>query len=242
MDGRYDDAAQLADETLAHGQHTETALMMYGVAQFEQTRARGGVEALEPLALAMVEQYPLLPAWRTGLAYVYAMLDQPDDVRAQLEIIAAHDFDDLPADANWPIAVALVIVACAFVGDAERAGRLYDMLLPYREYFVMSGMPAVSWGSAELFLALAAATTDRWQLADEHFARAMERNAQSGNRAWSVHGKYEYARLIAGRGDPNDKPRLRDLLSDCLTGATDMGMTRVVDQTRSLADATGVEL
>ncbi|HEY3096345.1 MAG TPA: AAA family ATPase [Acidimicrobiia bacterium] len=242
MDGGYDDAAQLADETLAHGQHTETALMMYGVSQFEQARARGGVEALEPLALAMVEQYPLLPAWRTGLAYAYALLDQPDDVRAQLEIIGAHDFDDLPADANWPIGVALVIMACAFVGDAERAGRMYDMLLPYREYFVMSGMPAVSWGSAELFLALAAATTDRWQLADEHFARALERNALSGNFAWSVHGKYEYARLLARRCDANDRPRLREVLRECLAGATDMGMTRVVEQVRSVADSAGVEL
>jgi hypothetical protein len=103
-------------------------------------------------------------------------------------------------------------------------------------------MPAVSWGSAELFLALAAATTDRWQLADEHFARALERNALSGNFAWSVHGKYEYARLLARRGDANDRPRLREVLRECLAGATDMGMTRVVEQVRSVADSAGLEL
>jgi tetratricopeptide (TPR) repeat protein len=244
MDGRYDTAAQLAEQALAHGQgaRTETAVMMYGVAQFEQARARGGVEALEPLTLAMVEQYPLLPAWRYALAYLYSLLDRPDDARVQLDVIAARGFDDLPTDANWPIAVGLIIMVCSFVGDAERAARLYDMLLPYREYFVTSGMPALSCGSAELFLALAAGTTGRWQQADEHFARAMERNADSGNFAWSVHGEYEYAALLARRGDPRDEQRLRDLLRSCLAGATEMGMTRVIDQTRSIAARAGVTL
>jgi class 3 adenylate cyclase/tetratricopeptide (TPR) repeat protein len=98
MDGRYDDAARLADEVLAYGQaaHIETGLMMYGVEQIELGRARGGFEALEPLIESMVERYPLLPAWRTGLVYLYAMLDRPDDVRDQIEILAADDFAALP--------------------------------------------------------------------------------------------------------------------------------------------------
>jgi hypothetical protein len=133
-------------------------------------------------------------------------------------------------------------MVCAFVGDSERAGRLYDMLLPYRDSFVMSGLPALSCGSAELFLALAAGTTGRWELADDHFASAMERNAQTGNRAWTVHGMYEYAALLARRGDPDDRPRLQELLRDCLAGATDMGMSRVVEQTRALADRAGIDL
>jgi len=244
MDGRYEDAAQLADEVHAHGQaaHIETAFQMYGVEQFELTRARGGAEALEPLALAMVEQYPLLPAWRCGLAYLYSMLERPDDVEEQLDILAANGFDDLPTDANWMVGVAILTLACASVGDGERAGRLYDMLLPYGDYFVMSGMPALSTGSAELVLALAAGTTNRWELADEHFARSEERNADSGNFAWLVHGKYEYAVLLARRGDPVDAPRLRGLLRECLAGATEMGMTRVVDRTRSLAATAGINL
>ena len=154
MDGRYDAAAaELAVDANAQGQaaRTETALMMYGIAQFEQARARGGVEALEPLSVAMAEQYPLLPAWRYGLAYVYALLEQPDDARVQLDLIAANDFDDLPNDANWPIAVGLIMLVCAFVGDAERAGRLYDMLLPYREYYVLAGLPRSHVGQPSSF-------------------------------------------------------------------------------------------
>ncbi len=153
MEGRYDDGAQLADEALAYGQaaHIETALQMYGVAQIDLARARGGVEALEPLVAGMVEQYPLLPAWRTGLVYLYAMLDRPDDVRDQLEILAADDFADLPTDANWGIAIALLILACAIVDDQPRAERLYEMLSPYGEYCVIAGMPAISVGQPSSF-------------------------------------------------------------------------------------------
>ncbi len=241
MEGRYDEGVQLADEALAYGQaaHIETALQMYGVAHIDIARARGGVEALEPLVAGMVEQYPLLPAWRTGLIYLYAMLDRPDDVREQVEILAADDFADLPTDANWGIAIALLTLGCAVVGDQNKAARLYEMLLPYRDFCVIAGLPAISDGSVELWLALAAGTTDRWDVADDHFARAMERNADSGARAWTVHGKYEYAALLVRRRRQIDAPRLGGLLRECLAGATEMGMTRVVDQTRSLADTAG---
>jgi hypothetical protein len=244
MEGRYEDGAQLADEALAYGQaaHIETALQMYGVAQIDIARACGGLEALEPLVAGMIERYPLLPAWRTGLLYLYAMLDRPEDVRDQIEILAAQDFADLPSDANWGIAIAILILGCAYVGDRPRAAHLYEMLSPHAEYCVIVGMPAISDGSVELFLALEAGTTDRWDLADEHFAHAMERNARSGNRAWSVHGKFEYAALLVRRDDPADRERLCDLLRECLAGASEMGMTRVVDQTRSLAARAGVAL
>ena len=163
-------------------------------------------------------------------------------MREQLEVLAADDFADLPTDANWAIAIALLIFGCAVVGDQPRAARLYEMLSPYAEYCVIAGLPAVSDGSVELFLALAAGTTDRWDLADEHFARAMERDASSGNRAWSVHGKFEYAALLARRGDSADRERLGGLLRECLAGATDMGMTRVVAKTKELAATAGVDL
>ena len=52
----------------------------------------------------------------------------------------------------------------------------------------------------------------------------------------------EAAALLVRRGDPSDAQRLGQLLRECLDAATEMGMTRVVDQTRSLAAAAGVTL
>ncbi len=215
---------------------------MYGCWQFEEGRARGGLEALEPFVAGMVEQYPLLPAWRSAIVYLYAMLDRPDEIIPHLGILAADDFATLPFDSNWLIGMAVLIHACVAIGDRNRCARLYELFLPYRQYQVTVGMPAASVGSAELPLALAAGTVERWDVADDHFTRAIAANEHAGNRTWTVHGKYEYGRLLARRADPKDQPRIRELLRDCMAGSTDMGMTRVVEQVRTLADAAGVEL
>jgi AAA ATPase domain/Adenylate and Guanylate cyclase catalytic domain len=243
MEGRYDEAAQVADEGLAHGQSAqiEPAMWAYGVEQFELARARGGLEAFEPLFLGMIEQYSSLPIPRCALAYLYAALERPDEARAQIDILAGDGFDILPTDATWLSSVGLLIVACASIGDRERAAHLYDMLMPYRDDFVTLGNGWLVAGSAERYLALAAAATDRWDAADEHFNRAMERNARSGNLAALVFGKYEYAALLSRRGNPEDRPRLQELLRDCSARATALGMTRVIDRVRTLAKRVGVE-
>ena len=244
MDGRYDDAERLADEALAHGQAVPAgrAMQFYAITHNELGRARGGLEALIPLFQGGVEQYPNAPVFRAGLANLYSQLDRRDEAREQFEVSAATDFADLPTDANWPVAMAGLIAACARLGDRERAIRLYEMFEPYGEYHVVVGAPAISVGSAEGYLALAAGTAGHWDVADEHFAEALEANERSGNRPHCVHITYEYGRLLARRDEAGARPRLRELLRECLAGATDMSMSRVVDQTRSLADTAGVTL
>jgi tetratricopeptide (TPR) repeat protein len=244
MDGRFDEAEQAANDALAYGQAAQspTATQMNGVWQFETGRARGGLEELEPFVAGMVEQYPLLPAWRSAIVYLYAMLDRPDDIIPHLDILAADDFATLSFDSNWLIGIAVLIHACVTIGDRERCARLYELFLPFRQYQVTVGMPAATIGSAELPLALAAGTVGRWDVAEDHFTRAIAANERAGNRLWIVHGTYEYAKLLAERGDARDQPRLQELLRDCLAGATDMGMTRVVEQTQALADRVGFRI
>jgi tetratricopeptide (TPR) repeat protein len=244
MAGRYDEAERVANDALAYGEAAQsaTAVQMYGVWQLEEGRARGGLEALESVVSGMVEQYPLLVSWRSALVYLYALLDRTDDIVPHLDILAAEGFSTISFDSNWLIGIAVLVYACVAIGDRDRCAQLYDLLLPFREYHVTVGMPAGTVGSAELPLALAAGTVGRWDVADDHFTRAMAANEHAANRIWIVHGKYEYSKLLAGRGDPGDHGRIGELLRSCHAGATDMGMTRVVDQTESLAASVGVAL
>jgi hypothetical protein len=48
--------------------------------------------------------------------------------------------------------------------------------------------------------------------------------------------------LLVRRDDPADRERLGSLLRDCLAGATEMGMTRVVAKTKELAATAGINL
>jgi hypothetical protein len=215
---------------------------MYGVVLIDIARARGGLEELVPMTAAMVEQFPLIPAWKCGLVYLESLVGAHDRTRALFEELATNDFEDIPTDANWLIGIAILVAAAAFLGDAARAARLYDLLLPYRDFSINAGMPALSIGSCEALLANAAATAGRWDAADEHFERGIAVNDERGNRAWKTHQQYDYAVLLARRSNPDDAPRLRELLCTILAEANAMGMTRVVAHTRSLAERSDISL
>lgn len=244
MEGRFDEAQQLADEALANGQAAQsaTSVQMYGVAQIELANSRGGLEALEPVVLGMVEQYPLLPAWRSGLVYLYALLERREDLRPHLEILAADDFAVLPYDANWSIGMSVLVVTCALLDDVARLDRLYELLLPLREFCITAGMPALTIGSAEVVLALAAGGSGRWELADEHFERGLARNAEIGCHAWNVHGKFHYGTLLARHKDYANPQRIAELLRDCVVDGRAMGMTRIVSRAEEVATELGIEL
>ncbi len=81
--GHIDESQRLADDALALGQQVgiASAMQMYGVSQFALRRLRGELEELVPLVAAMVESYPLIPAWRAGLAYLYRELGRRDGAR-----------------------------------------------------------------------------------------------------------------------------------------------------------------
>ncbi len=188
VDADLGEAERLADEALTLGQSLSilTSVQMYGVHNLSLRRMRGGLEEVVPVVRAMVEEYPLVPAWRCGLALLYRDLGWLDDARGELEILAAGNFTDLPMDANWKVGVAIIAVVAATLGDAPRAEDLYPRLLPYADSMVTAGMPADVLGSMHLPLAMLAATVDRWDDAREHFEAAVAANDRFGVKEWSA--------------------------------------------------------
>ena len=53
---------------------------------------RGRLGELEPLIAGMVEAQPAIAGWRVLLTGIYTNIDQLDDAREQLEILAVDDF------------------------------------------------------------------------------------------------------------------------------------------------------
>ena len=194
-DGRFEEAIALADEGLRIGQQLEltTALQMYGVTQFAIRRALGGLEDLVPVVRSMVDEYPLIPAWRCGLAFLYRELGWIEDARTEFEVLAASDFTDIPLDANWKVGIAILSTVCNFLDDVERARRLYEMLAPYADLMVTAGMPADILTSVHLPLGLLAATLERWDEMDFHLTEAAARNQALGCRPWTAAARLEHA-------------------------------------------------
>ena len=226
LTGHLDEAEQLADEALALGERVgiQSAMQMYGVTQIATRRLRGGLEEMVPLIEAMIEQYPLVPAWRSGLAYVYRELGQIDGAREQLEFLATDHFAPLPRDGNWMVAAAILSTVCHLVGDRERAADLYDQYSPYQEYVVGAGLPADILGSVHHFLMLLAATTGDWDRFEEHAGEALARHEAMGAVPWLATTQVELAQVLANRGFEGDATRAAQLVTACLATCDELGM------------------
>ena len=91
LDGRFDEAERLAQETLAIGQRgqAENALHYYAQAMFSIRREQGRLAEVEGAVRNFIELYPAIPAWRCALALLLIELGRPDEARAEFEAVAA---------------------------------------------------------------------------------------------------------------------------------------------------------
>ena len=231
MESRWDEAQVLVDNTLRIGSQlgSETVFQMYGVQVLALARARGddaAVAALEPTLRSLVDQFPLIPSWKCGLAYLQRDLDRRDDARATFEALAVRDFADLPRDANWVVGIGLLAPVCQWLGDTRRAALLHDLLWPLRDRTVIAGLPADVYGSVHGPLMSLAATLGRWDDAEAHFVAAADANRRMGCRTFGLITELEWGRLLVDRGGADDLARARSVLSACQVACEEAGMTR----------------
>jgi class 3 adenylate cyclase len=236
LDGRFDEGERFAREALAAGQRgmSPTALQFFGVQTFWIRREQGRLQELEAGQRAFTERYPLVPAWRSGLAYLYAELGREEEAREQFEVLAANDFEALPFDANWPIGMTLLAEVCATLGDVERAAVLYEKLLPYAEQCVVIGPAGTCNGSVSRYLGLLAGTMEHWDEAANHFERAMEMHSNMGARPYLAYTEHEYADMLLRRGGEGDREKALELVAEALDTAQELGMKTLVERALAL--------
>ncbi|MBV8998565.1 MAG: tetratricopeptide repeat protein [Solirubrobacterales bacterium] len=151
---------------------------------------------LEQAARRLVQENPDRPAWRAALANLLCEEDRLDEAREEFERLAESDFEEIPRDLDWMIAMTLLSDVCADLRDAERAERLYAKLEPYAAVNVVIGLAAVCLGSAASFLGKLAATMGRPDLAMEHFERALAVNAELQAPVCLARTQVDYARAL----------------------------------------------
>ena len=147
------------------------------------------------------------------LAYSYAQLERTAQARQQLDVLARADFGELPRDPFWLASVSMLGEVAAFLGDARRARRLYELLLPYAGRCAV--IPAVACqGSASRPLRMLATTLSRFEDAARHFEDALTMNEQIRSPLWTAHTQHDYARTLLLRNDPGDRRRAIELLPE----------------------------
>ena len=239
LDGRFDDAERLAQETLAIGQRgqAENALHYYAQAMFNIRREQGRLAEVEGAVRGFIELYPAIPAWRSALALMLVELGRPDEARAEFEEVARGGFAAFPRDANWLIAITLMAEVCGALGDGPRAAELYGLLRPYAGRNVVVGRNATCNGSASRLLGVLAAAQGHWDVAEGHFDEAQRMHSSMGARPWHARTQVSYAELLLSRRGPGDVERASEMLADAILVADALGMVVLAERARRLVPA-----
>jgi class 3 adenylate cyclase/DNA polymerase III delta prime subunit len=182
MRGELDRAEPLIHQALTRSEPTgdpnafQAFALQLGMLRREQGRIAEMHSALE----AMVVQFPGVPSWRTALGIYYSGVGRHEDARAELDVLVANDFEDVPKDYLWLGALSGAAELCYLVSAREPARLLYDLLLPYGDRNIMVGDAVAALGAGAWFLGMLATTLDRRADAEGHFEHAIALNESMG--------------------------------------------------------------
>ncbi len=196
----------------------------YGLQMFSLHREQGHLAEFAPVIAHFVQSTPAAKTWRPGLALIYAEIGDIKAARDQFEVLAKNDFVDLPHDGLRSCCLAFVTEVCVRLDDRARATQLYRLLAPFSGHNIVVGAAVLSFGSADRFLGMLAATAGRWRLAGRHFEAAVVSDTCTGAIPWLARTNLCFARMLKQRGRAADRERALALTSAALSSAVKLGM------------------
>ena len=220
MRGELEAGERLAEQALRLGQELgqPDAAMIYGgtVVNIRIIQGRGA-EVIAVIERTVAE-YPGVPAWEAGLAYVYCLIDRRPEAAEMLARAAAQQFEHIRYDQNRMLALAAYAETAAQTRSMPAAATLYELIEPYADQFIWNG--GISYGHARTYSAMLAATLGRHEHADADFAFACEFHHRHGLRVWEARSELGWAEALAERGELD---RAREHASRALELSRDNG-------------------
>ena len=229
MAGRFDEAERLAMEAMATRQdsHASARGQMYVIQLFVILREQVRLAELEEPLRAITRTYPALAVWLCGHALAHAELGRAAAARALVAPLVAHGLADVPRDGNL-LACLVMLAELAYLQEDERLAELvYPLLLPFAPRNMVFGMSAASYGSAERYLGMLAATLRRPEDASRHFEAALAANTRLGARPLVAYTRADLGRLLLELGAKSDRVRAGELLDAAERTAVELDMPRL---------------
>jgi tetratricopeptide (TPR) repeat protein len=211
------------------------AVMTFGaqVAVVRSWQGRYG-ELVEQIVQIAGEQDGL-PGLRAGAALALIESGREDEAR---ELLLAEDFQSVPWDQAWSVAMFSWADACSRLRVVDRAGELYELLEPYAGQLVVV---TLVFGSIDWALGTLATTRERYEEAEGHFAAAAEIETRLGAPLFLARTHASWARALIARGRPEDLDRAQPMLEKAQDTAGRLGaegITREIAECRAALAAT----
>ena len=229
FEGRLEEADVLVPQTLVAFQSCgePDALLRAGFQLMTLRTFQGRLAELEPAIRGIVMQYGETGASRVFMAFYQTQAGNMEEAHKEWEL-AKENFADLPRDPSWFETHLMLAEVCAFVGDAEQAKTLYDLIADYADRNGVLSLGAVCTGSVAHQAALLASTAGRLDEAETHFETALRANERMGTRPFLARTQFAYARMLLKRDGEGDYEKARELIADSLETAEEIGMAKLV--------------
>jgi DNA-binding CsgD family transcriptional regulator len=244
-DGRLADAERAAERSRAWSRLLtgRDASGVYGIQMFGIRREQGRLSELAPVVRVLADGERVGGEWRPGFAALLAELGMVDAAREQLTLVRRAGLDSL-RESLWLGSLTYLSDACAVVGDAGLARAIYAELEPMAGTNVMIGHGVASYGSADRYLGMLAATFGALDPAVDHLISASAHNRRMGARTWLAHSRYQLGRALRLRAGPGDAQQAAEALSEAAELAEAIGMPALLARIRALGVGTsgGAEL
>jgi tetratricopeptide (TPR) repeat protein len=235
LEGRLDEAQRLRAEAVEIGRRASDRVAdlfswiqtVFVDLEGEPIAPTASTEVPDRLAVQAVQS-----AFRSDLPLIYAEMGRTDDAHHELEALAAERFAAVASDMNWLASMVELGQGAARLGARERAGELYELLLPYRARTVLVGRAALCLGPVELHLGVLATALGRFADAERHLDAAARWAQAAGARPWTAWTKVHRAELLAARGETGAAAALA---AEAGSEAQALGWGRAAGRARTLA-------
>ncbi len=178
------------------------AVMLFGADLSHVRSFQGRLGELVEQIVQLVGAQDSLPAWRAATAFALIESGRADEAR---ELARVEDFHSLPWDDTWSTTMFFWANVCSRLRALDRAGELYELLAPFSGQLAGGGdvFGSIAWALGAL-----AATLERYEQAESHFAAAAEIEASLGAPLFLARTHLGWARALIARGRPGG-PRPR---------------------------------
>lgn len=227
LEGRFADAEVLSEEAYARGRSSlevdsEAArTLQRWVIERERERA----DSVEPAIRRAHAEFTGYFHFSSVIAQMEAERGRRDEARQIVRKLVAGELEAHRADNYWLLALTCLAEVVFVVGGEEAAAEvLYGLLAPYADHYTF-GPPEVSLGVNHRPLGLLATVIGRWDVAIDHFERALAEHEAAGARPWLAWSRFQYAVALLRRGEGGDRERAAELLDGAREIARPLGMS-----------------
>ncbi|MFN2608522.1 MAG: BTAD domain-containing putative transcriptional regulator [Acidimicrobiales bacterium] len=235
FEGRWADAEVHGAEMLAQAGDDVNARSARVCQAFVAGRDRGRLDEARQAAAAGCQDVPGLVALRAVVALADAESGRVGQARAELDRLSADRFAAIPRDFTWTASLSTLAELCHALDDGERAGRLFDLLLPHRGHLVVMGWGDACAGAVDRYLGTLAATAGRDGEAEPFFDAALALETATGSAPAGARTRLAWGRVLARRRGRGDADRARALLHAARDTAATAGMPSVAAEAAATA-------